>query len=422
MSTLLILLPEAPPAATGTQDYEFWFSPDAQAPVRAGGRGERAPLDTMPKADRVFALLPDAAVSWHTVRLPLALRGPKLRSALSGVLEESLLDDPERLHLAVMDVDKGLPGLAEDVDHPETRLEDGENPPRWVAAVAREPLKAHLAAIQSAGLLLEAVYPLSWPDGRLGGHVDQGADGQPRLRAWSPPGIATFPMTSAGVRTWLGESWWTQAKVSAAPAVSAEAERLLGRPVDVLNDTERAWAALQAPVNLLQFELTPRQRGWQRVYRAWQVLQGPEWRPFRWGVVALVVVQVIGVNVMAFQQRRAIDSRRAEQEQLLRQAFPHIRTVRDAPAQMQRELDLARARAGQIGPGDLEDLLGAVARAMPAGQPPLQGLRFESNRLLLTGLPAPVREQVRDRLFQNPALRVSDEGDALQLSLRPTTR
>ncbi|WAC73285.1 type II secretion system protein GspL [Roseateles sp. SL47] len=422
MSTLLILLPEAPPAATGTQDYEFWFSPDAQAPARAGGRGERAPLATMPKADRVIALLADAAVSWHTVRLPLALRGPKLRSALSGTLEEQLLDDPERLHLAVMDASKGLPGLAEDVDHPETRLEDGENPPRWVAAVAREPLRAHLDAIQAAGLLLEAVFPLSWPDGSLGGHVDQGSDGQARLRAWSPPGIATFPMTSAGVRTWLGDSWWTLAKVSATPVVSAEAERLLGRPVEVLNDTERAWAALRSPINLLQFELTPRQRGWQRLYRSWQIMQGPEWRPFRWGVIALVVVQVIGLNAMAWQQRRAVDSRRAEQEQLLRQAFPQIRTVRDAPAQMQRETDLARARAGQIGPGDLEDLLAAVARAMPPGQPPLQGLRYESNRLLLTGLPAPVREQVRDRLFQNPALRVSDEGDSLQLSLRPTTR
>jgi len=422
MSTLLILLPDAPSPATGTQDYEFWFSPDAQAPARAGGRGERAPLAALPKADRVIALIGDAAVSWHTVRLPQALKGPKLRSALSGVLEEQLLDDPERVHLAIMDADKGLPGLPGDEDNQETRLEDGENPPRWVAAIARDPLRAHLEAIQSAGLLLESLLPLSWPDGGLGGHVDQGADGQPRLRAWSPPGIATFPMTSAGVRTWLGESWWTQAKVSATPVVSAEAERLLGRPVEVLNETERAWAALRAPINLLQFEFTPRQRGWQRLYRAWQVVQGPEWRPFRWGVVGLVAVQILGVNVMAWQQRRAVDLRHAEQEQLLRQTFPQIRTVRDAPAQMQRETELSRARAGQVGPGDLEDLLAAVARAMPAGQPPLQGLRFESNRLLLTGLPAPIREQVRDRLFENPTLRVSDEGDSLQLSLRPSTR
>lgn len=182
MSTLLILLPDAPPAATGTQDYEFWFSPDAQAPARAGGRGERAPLDAMPKADRVMALLSDAAVSWHTVRLPLALRGPKLRSALSGVLEESLLEDPERLHLAVMDVDKGLPGLAEDVDHPETRLEDGENPPRWVAAVARDTLKAHLQAIQNAGLLLEAVFPAVMA-GRPAGRPCRSRAGRPAAPA-----------------------------------------------------------------------------------------------------------------------------------------------------------------------------------------------------------------------------------------------
>ncbi|SEL74407.1 general secretion pathway protein L [Roseateles sp. YR242] len=438
MSTLLILLPTPLSPAAGTQDYEFWFSPDAQAPARTGGRGERASLSAMPKADRVIALIGDAAISWHTVRLPLALKGPKLRSALSGVLEEQLLDDPERLHLAIMDVDApAKQALAaaraaraarldapptEIPGHQDTQLDDGEHPSRWVAAIARDPLRSHLEAFQAAGLLLESLLPLSWPGELLGGHVDQGSDGQPRLRAWTPSGIASFPMHSTGVRTWLGESWWEQAKLTASPVVSAEAERWLGRPVEVVNDTERAWAARLAPINLLQFDLTPRQRGWQRVYRAWHVMQTPDWRPFRWGVIGLVVVQIIGLNVMAFQQRRAVNARHVEQETLLRQSFPQVRTIRDAPAQMQRETETARARAGQVGPGDLEDLLAAVARAMPPGQPPLQGLRYESNRLLLTGLPGPIRDQMRDRLGQNPNLRVSDEGDALQLSLRPTTR
>ncbi|MET0209342.1 MAG: GspL/Epsl periplasmic domain-containing protein, partial [Burkholderiaceae bacterium] len=132
--------------------------------------------------------------------------------------------------------------------------------------------------------------------------------------------------------------------------------------------------------------------------------------------------QVIGLNVMAWQQGRAVDARREEQTQILKQSFPQVRVVRDAPAQMNRETDALRASAGQVGPGDLEDLLAAAARALPAGQPPLSGLRYESNRLQIAGLAPPMRAAMRDRLNQEPGLRVTDEGDVLQLSLRPASR
>ncbi|UXH79317.1 type II secretion system protein GspL [Roseateles amylovorans] len=432
MSTLLILLPATPPPQAGPQDYEYWFSADAQAPA-SRGQGERAPLAELPRADQVIAVIGDDQVSWLPVRLP-SLKGARLRNALVGMLEEQVLDDPERLHFAIMDSDDApasrkaklalqpLPPPPDKNGGGDTVLMDGSDAPQWVAITAREPLRLHLEAIEAAGLALEAVYPLSWPQLRAGGHVVPGADGRPRLRAWTSLGVATFPLDSSGIRTWLGERWLAEAVVSASPAVAGEAEKWLGRPVDVRNDTERAWLSRQAPINLLQLEFTPRQRGWQRIYRGWQVLQTPAWRPVRWGLVGLLLVQVVGLNLMAWQQSRAVDARRNEQELVLRQAFPQVRTIRDARAQMVKETETLRGGAGQIGPGDMEDLLAAVARAWPAGQPPLPGLRYESNRLQLTGLPPPVRQQLRERLVQEPGLSVTDEGDSLNLSLRPQTR
>ena len=407
MSTLLILLPAHPPQGGPAQDYEYWFSHDAQAPAHARGHGERAPLSAVPRADRVMALIGDDQLSWLPAQLP-KVKGAKLRGAVVGVMEDQLLEDPERLHFALLD------------------SPDADGRTHWVAVTAREPLRAHLQAIEAAGLLVESLLPLSWPQPASGsadgGYVHAGADGRARLRVSRADGVATFPLDSGGLRNWLGEDWWQQAPVSATPAAAAEAEQWLGRPVRVLSDTDRAWAARQAPVNLLQFDLTPRQRGWQRLYQAWQTLQTPAWRPFRWGVVGLVAVQVIGLNAMAWQQGRAIDARKAEQEALLRQSFPQVRVVRDARAQMVRETEALRGGAGQVGPGDLEDLLAAVARATPPGEPPLPGLRFEPGRLQLTGLGAPQRAQLRERLGRDPALRVAEDGDALQLSLRPENR
>ncbi len=408
MSTLLILLPATPPKSDAPQqDYEYWFSHDAQAPAHARGHGQRAALDAMPHADRVMALLPDDQVSWIPAQLP-KIRGAKLRAAIVGVMEEQLLEDTDRLHFALLD------------------SPDAEGRTHWVAVTAREPLKAHLQAMEAAGLLVESLRPLSWPqtgkDGVDSGHVFAGADDRARLRVSRADGVATFPLDSGGLRGWLGEDWWADAPVTASPAAAAVAEQWLGRQIRVLNDTDRAWAAREAPVNLLQFDLTPRQRGWQRVHQAWQTLQSPPWRPFRWGVIALIAVQVIGLNAMAWQQGRAIDARKAEQEALLRQSFPQIRVVRDARAQMLRETEALRGGAGQVGPGDLEDLLAAVARVLPPNEPPLQGLRFEQGRLQLSGLAPHQRAQLRERLGQDPALRVADEGDTLQLSLRPDHR
>jgi general secretion pathway protein L len=69
---------------------------------------------------------------------------------------------------------------------------------------------------------------------------------------------------------------------------------------------------------------------------------------------------------------------------LLRDSFPNVRAVLDAPLQMQRETDRLRAAAGRPGDADLEVLLAAAAGAWPDGQGPVQALQFEAGRLILS--------------------------------------
>jgi general secretion pathway protein L len=171
---------------------------------------------------------------------------------------------------------------------------------------------------------------------------------------------------------------------SAHPAAAAEAERWLEGPVAVLGDAERALQALRSPWNLRQFDLAPRHRGLQAVREGWRRLAGPAWRPLRWGLVGLLLVQLAGLNAWAWRLEQDLRDQRQAQVRLLQAAHPQVRSVLDAPLQMQRETELLRAAAGRPGPADLEPLLDVAAAAWPDGQPPLQALRFEPGRLAIT--------------------------------------
>ena len=81
----------------------------------------------------------------------------------------------------------------------------------------------------------------------------------------------------------------------------------------------------------------------------------------RSGLAALLLLQLVGLNAWAWQQRQALAAARLAQEQLLRSTFPQVRAVLDAPLQMQRETEALRAAAGRAGDDDLEALLGAAA-------------------------------------------------------------
>lgn len=375
-STLLILLPprprlgrvehsDAPPrVGQGVEPVEFDFllTGDGQG-VGSHGRARAADL---PSAGACVAIVPDSELSWHHVKLPKAARG-KLQAALAGLMEEQLLEEPDQLHLAVA-------AQADDEDR------------TWVCACHKAWLGSQLQALEQADRLVERVLPMSWPDATARAHVlDRQGDAEAQDRALSvvlsdARGVSMLPLDGPLARQILGPSLdglvW-----SASPDAVQAAERWVGHPVSVMSGAQRALQALQSPWNLRQFDLVPRTRGLQTLRQWARQLMSPAWRPARLGLIGLVLVQVVALNVQAWQQKRQLSRTQAEMSRLLLATFPSTRVVHDAPAQMQRATAALRARAGQIGEQDFEALMSAAATAWPADLPPAEALKFEEGRL-----------------------------------------
>lgn len=385
--TLLVILLPAParadaPLRPTPATLDWLLSPDGLAVRRRGS----SPIADLPAADSIVAVVPAGSVAWHRPVCPKAPAN-RLRAALGGLLEERLLAEDDDLHLA-------------------TAPRPVAGSPVWVAALHKPWLRHWLEQLAAAGRVVDRLVPALAP---LGDAVDSadgtepppnghfhiahldgsssGSDGEPALHlAWADAqGAAALPAAGGLARSQLA-AWQARDTIwTATPAAASAAERWLGAPVVVRSDADIALAAVRSPWNLLQFDLAPRHRGSLAAGNLWRTLMGPGWAPARWGLVALVVVQLIGLNARAWQQRQALDNLRASQNSLLRQAHPQVRAVLDAPLQMQRETAALRSAAGVPGDDDFETMLAAAAAAWPDSQPPAAQLRFEPGRLSLPG-------------------------------------
>ena len=437
---LVILLPAPARADTAAPDQpsalDWVLSPDGLSVTR---QGSSAPA-LMPRADTVVAVVPANAVAWHR---PLAPRAPaaRLRAALGGLLEEQLLSDDEDTHLAL--APRVVPGA-----------------PVWVAALHKPGLSRQLAALAAAGLVVDRLVPALAPllaaddttlpaagaaaagvaaarasdnpasrataasetaataattaatvasaaapaDLDPTGHCFTGADAGGTDTLWlawaDADGALCLPLTGALARALLPRWLARGTRFSATPAAAAAAEAWLGAPVAVRSEAEQALAAVRSRWNLLQFDLAPQHRGSMALGKLGRQLLSPAWRPARLGLLGLLVLQLLGLNVMAWQQERRLVDQRAEMDALLRSAHPQVRAVLDAPLQMQRETAALRVAAGVPGDEDFEPLLAAAAAAWPDGVPPAAQLRFETGRLSLpaTGWAPPQVDQLRARL------------------------
>jgi general secretion pathway protein L len=259
----------------------------------------------------------------------------------------------------------------------------------WVAATHRRWLGDRLAALDAAGVVVDRVVPDAVPGVPARGHFVTGAEvGQGSTEdlwiSWSDANGALCVRAGGGLARALLPGWLAQEPTwTAAPAAAAPAERWLGEPVQVQSEAEHALAAARSGWNLRQFDLALHPRGWRALRDFGRHALGPAWRPVRWGVAALVLVHLVGLNAWAWQQQRQLDARRAAMTELLRKSHPQVRAVLDAPAQMQRETEVLRAAAGRAGDADFETLLSIAAAAWPEGGPPVEQLRFETGRLML---------------------------------------
>ena len=328
-------------------------------------QGRCAPA-LLPRADTIALVLADSDLSWHRITLPKA-PAARLRAALAGVLEEALLDDAADVHLALAP-------------------QSAAGQPTWVAAVDRRWLAGELATLEKADVFVDRILPASWPDDPPSGHFAHADEAEPRSLAlhWAhADGVATLGLQGGLARALLPQPLPDGARWSATPAAATAAERWLDAPVVVLSPAERALQATRSLWDLRQFDLVRRSKGTRALRDALRGLRSPAWRPARWGLGAFVLTQLLGLNLWAWHQQSTLDAKRAAQVALLQTTFPQVRSVLDAPLQMQREVALLRAAAGQPDESDLEPLLQAAAAAWPSDLAAVESIRFEPGKLTL---------------------------------------
>ena len=429
---MLILTPSdfsVAPASGPTALLDWATSSDGQLVLDHG----HCAASLLPRDDDVVLVLPPRAVSWHRLALP-KVANAKLRAVLDGLLEERALSDTSELHYA---------------------LEPGGRSGQtvWVAACNKAWLQSWLQALEAAGRPVARIAPALWPlpasalttpdhpaSPTLHWAHDEG--NQVWLASASPLGVICTPLRESGNSTFGDSAFGALAAATGAPptdpwaadpdttrwladpAVASLAERtldqrfeLVPRPVWLLQCAQSDW-------NLAQFDLSL-SSGARRGQRLKQHLRrwrsAPAWRPARWGLAALVAVQLVGLNVAAWAERSSLDAKQSAMRQVLQQGFPQVALVLDAPLQMRRELTRLQQASGTLSAGDLETMLSAMAQVAPGALPEPTAIGFTPGEGRFSGWRAS-EDQVRtlQQSLEQNGWRARFDGN--ELTLQPTER
>jgi general secretion pathway protein L len=375
MSTLILTLPLA--SGNGAPEYDYVLTTDGLQ-LGSHGRASAALLPAQPgRGIEGVAVIPARALSWHAISLPervLAslLRGrlepARVRGVLTGVLEEQLLDDAEQLHFAIFAAPPAEAGGAARA---------------WVAVCARAWLRESLLALETAGHRIARIVAECTPSLPGTATALLSGDLQPaQMLLCTPQGVSLLPLLPASLALAQAQE---ALEVWAEPGVMALAEQHFGSRASLQTHGQRLLQAAQSPWNLAQLEFSASRGGrfFKRLASGWQqVWLAPQWRPARWSLLALLLVQVLALNALAWHQRALLEDKRAAVQSVLTQTFPEVRLVIDAPLQMQRAVD-DLARAHGVGAGlDLGRVLSIIGPLAAPGMG-LSAITLEGRQLRL---------------------------------------
>jgi general secretion pathway protein L len=361
---LIIALPHSAHANTG---YAHVHS-DGHSVLRSA-TGAAATLSA--HAGEVVAVIPHSRLSWLRVQLPPASHGPRLQAVLHGLLEDRLLDDPQQLHIVP----------APDAD---TVARTGGD--TLVAVCDKQWLRDALAPLQATGLTVQRIVPELSPSDQAVLQV-MGEPDHSQSVLCHAHGVTLLPPNTAQWHT-LTELSPDDLQIQAEPAMVSRVQSTLQRQPMLQSAAQRWVKSSQSNWDLAQGEWAqgPLQRLQRQVLSAWQTaLHAPAWKPVRWGVVALIALQVLGLNALAWRERSALNAQQASLQTILQTTFPSVTLVIDAPLQMQREVDALQQKSGTASSTDFEPLLAALAGVLPAGQTPQQ-IHFANHALRVQGV------------------------------------
>ncbi len=400
MTILIVTLPAEPADAAAVYDYVL--TADGSALTEQS----RAPLALLPQlgsTDEVVALVTADKLSWHQVQLPKGSLGrrfgsdaglPRLRAVLEGLLEDQLLDETAQLHFAIEpkpDADK----------------------PVWVAVCDRTWLRTALQALEQSGRAVSRIVPEFAPDS-LGDELCVLGEPEHASLVFSRAGgVAVWPLSKASVALL---DWPATQPLVAEPAVAALAEQLFARTVTLEQAGQRRLQALRSAWDLAQFEMANSSGARTRKRLSELVgnlLRAPRWRAARFSFLALLLVNLVGLNAWAWREQSALRTQRGAVNDILTRTFPQVRVVVDPLVQMSKEVAALQQASGSVSARDMEVMMGAFAALVPLNTAP-SALEFSAGELRLKGLKIKPDELNAISFKLKPqAYAASAEGDAV---------
>ena len=372
MTTLLVTLSAEP--ADVSAAYDYLLTSDGSTLVEQS----RAPLALLPQlgsGDDVVALVTADKLSWHRVQLPKGSLGrrfmsdagaPRLRAVLEGLLEDQLLDETAQLHFAI----EPTP----DADAPV-----------WVAVCDRAWLRAALQALEQAGRPVSRIVPEFTPDSLVNELYVMGEPQRASAVFSSEDGVAVWPLSKASAALL---NWPETQAVVAEPAVAALAEQLFQRSVTLQQLGQRRLQALRSAWDLAQFDMVNSSAARTRKRLSESVgnlLRAPRWRAARYASLALLMVNLVGLNTWAWREQSLLQAQRSAIGDILVRTFPKVRVVVDPLVQMRKEVSALQQASGAVSARDLEVMMGAFAAQAPASTT-ASALEFTSGEMRLKGL------------------------------------
>jgi general secretion pathway protein L len=326
--------------------------------VANGGAIERegaAPLadlsDAVAKAQRTVLLLAASDVSVLRVQVP-PMSAARLKAALPNLVEDQLITDPADCVVVAGGLSEGL---------------------RTVAVVQRAWLETLAQTFIGFGARHLAALPaqlcLPYQAGSVAAAItEQQADIDVTLRLSEQDGIGLpimpeHPASAAGdviealsavvpdspITLYVPQSA-VRAYQEAVGAAGASEER-----INVFADNWSRWIAGASGASL-------------DLLTGLGASAGPQmnWRPWRWTLAlagAVLLVNIVGLNIEWWRMRSEANSLRATMTQIYKSAYPKDPVIIDPIAQMRQKVAAAKRDSGQAAPDDFTALAAAFGEA-----------------------------------------------------------
>jgi hypothetical protein len=207
-----------------------------------------------------------------------------LQGVLRGLLEDRLLEEPEQLHLVL---------------EPHAQTVSKEGGTVLVAVCHKQWLRDVLAPLQAAGLTVQRLVPELSPSSTPMLHVMGTPDFSQSVLSHAQ-GVSLLPPNTAHWSNFAPIANQNLA-VHAEPSMVERVQQLLSLQPQLQTAAQRWVQSAQSDWDLAQGEWAQghTQRLQRALQTAWQTLRyAPAWRPVRWGLVALIALQVLGLNAL----------------------------------------------------------------------------------------------------------------------------